>query len=152
MSVSQSFVLSPNEGEAFSVGPFHIVTRVKGSQSNGAFELYDVTFGPGTIDYHVHRTMDETLCVTGGEIEFVVEGRRFLRPAGSVAFVPRGLPHGFTNYGPGQAGVLILFNPSGSQHEYFRGLEKLLGATSLDTVALQALQQRYDQELVPLPE
>jgi quercetin dioxygenase-like cupin family protein len=150
MSSSEPFVLSPNEGETFSAGPFHIVSRVQGNQCGGAFELYELAFGPSTIDYHVHQTMDETLCVIEGEIEFIVAGRKFPRPAGSVAFAPRGVPHGFTNHGPGRARVLIFFNPSGSQHEYFRGLVKLFGAASLDTTALEALRRRYDQELVAL--
>ncbi|MFO0822272.1 MAG: cupin domain-containing protein [Gemmataceae bacterium] len=48
-----------------------------------------------TIDYHVHMHMDETLVVLEGEIEFNVNGTKFLRKAGSVAFVPRGVHHGF---------------------------------------------------------
>ncbi len=150
MSTAQAVILSPTEGESFSIGPFHIVTRVPGSQSGDAFELYQLTLGPSTIDYHVHRTMDETLCVIAGEIEFIVQSKKFARPAGSVAFMPRGLHHGFTNHGPGEATVLIIFNPSGSQHEYFRALEKLFAAPAMDTAALQALQKRYDQELIPL--
>jgi hypothetical protein len=46
--------------------------------------------------------------------------------------------------------VLVLFTPAGSQHKYFRALEQLFAAPSPDTAALQALQKRYDQELVPL--
>jgi len=92
--------------------------------------------------------MDETIYVVEGEIEFVVDGEKFLRPAGSVAFVPRGLHHGFSNRGPAQARVLIHFNPSGDQHEYFRELERLFAAPILDAAALQALQKQYDQELV----
>jgi quercetin dioxygenase-like cupin family protein len=143
-------VVSPKDGETYSVGPFHIVARVLGGQTNGTFELYELTLGPATIDYHVHNKMDETLCVVEGTIEFIVEGTKFLRPAGSVAFIPRGLHHGFTNPGPGKAKVLIFFSPFGSQHEYFRALEKLFAAPTLDTAAVQALQKRYDQELVPL--
>ncbi|MBI2823933.1 MAG: cupin domain-containing protein [Planctomycetia bacterium] len=142
------FVLSPREGETFSAGPFHIVSRVQGDQSRGAFEMYELALGPGTVDYHVHRTMDETLYVLEGEIEFNVAGKKFPRPAGSVAFVPRGVHHGFTNRGPGQARVLVTFTPSRSQNEYFRELEKLFAAPSLDTAGLAALQRRFDQELV----
>jgi len=134
----------------FTVGPFRIVSRVLGNQSQGTFELYELTLGPATIDYHVHRTMDETIGLVEGEIEFVVSGETFRRPAGSVAFIPRGVHHGFTNPGPGKSRVLILFSPSGSQHEYFRELERLFGAPSLDTTALEAPQRRYDQELVNL--
>ncbi len=141
-------VLSPTEGETFNAGPFHIVSRVQGGQSAGLFEMYDFTLGPATVDYHVHRTMDETLYVVAGEIEFNVAGKKVLRPAGSVAFVPRGVHHGFRNPGPGRARVLITFTPSRSQNEYFRELEKLFAAPALDKAALAALQKRYDQELI----
>lgn len=148
MLLSQPSVLSPTEGEKYQAGPFAITARVLGSQTGGAFELYELALGPATIDYHVHHNMDETIYVVEGEIEFVVDGEKFLRPAGSVAFVPRGLHHGFSNRGPAQARVLIHFNPSGDQHEYFRELERLFAAPVLDATALQALQKQYDQELV----
>lgn len=151
MSESQPSVLSPAEGERYNAGPFAITARVLGPQAGRAFELYELALGPATIDYHVHRTMDETLAVLEGEIAFVVAGETFLRPAGSVAFIPRGVHHGFTNPGPGRARVMVLFTPSGDQHEYFRELERLFAAPALDTAALQALQKRYDQELVSPP-
>ena len=69
------FVLTPTEGETFTAGPFRIVSRVQGSQAGEAFEMYELTLGPSTIDYHVHKTMDETLCVLAGAIEFNVAGR-----------------------------------------------------------------------------
>lgn len=56
------------------------------------------------------------------------------------------------NRGPARARVLILFSPSGDQHEYFRELERLFAAPSLDAAALQALQKQYDQELIPPPQ
>jgi mannose-6-phosphate isomerase-like protein (cupin superfamily) len=147
MSVAPS-VLSPEEGERFLAGPFTIVSRVLGDQTGGAFELYDLTLGAATIDYHVHLTMDETLCVVEGEIEFNLAGKKFLRPAGSVAFVPRGVHHGFTNKGPRQARVLVTFNPARSQNDYFRELARLVASPSLDTAALAALQKRFDQQLI----
>jgi quercetin dioxygenase-like cupin family protein len=150
MAATESFVLSPTEGEKVIAGPFTIVSRVQGPQSGGLFEMYELAMGPATIDYHVHYTMDETLNVLEGQIEFVVAGKKFLRPAGSVAFVPRGIHHGFSNLGPARARVQIVFTPSRNQHEYFRVLEKLFGAPSLDKAALQAAQKKYDQELMPL--
>ena len=150
MPAIQPLIASPDEGESFTIGQLRIVSRVQGGQSGGGFELYELILGPFTIDYHVHHNMDETLCVIEGEIEFIVAGTRHLRPAGSVVFVPHGVHHGFTNHGPSRARVLALFTPAGSQHEYFRALERLFAAPSLDTGALKALQKRYDQELVEL--
>jgi quercetin dioxygenase-like cupin family protein len=146
---SKPFVLSPEEGSIFDAGPFHIVGRVLGDQSQGLFEMYELSLGAATIDYHVHDTMDETLFVLEGQIEFNVEGKKHSKPAGSVAFVPRGVHHGFTNHGPAKAKVLITFTPSRSQHEYFRQLEKLFAAPTLDVEALHALQAKYDQALIP---
>ena len=118
----QASVLSSDEGEVFTIGAMKIVSRVVGTQSEDAIELYDLIIsGPFTIDYHVHMTMDETLCVTEGEIEFIVDGKTFLRKAGSVAHVPRGVHHGFSNLGPGPARVLALFNPAGHQSDYTNG-------------------------------
>lgn len=151
MSVPQASILSPSEGEKYHAGPFDISARVLGSQTGGDFELYELTLGAATIDYHIHRHMDETLYVVEGEIEFIVSGETFSRPAGSVAFIPRGIHHGFTNRGPAQARVVILFTPSANQDEYFRELERLFAASELDTEALHAVQKKFDQELVDLP-
>jgi quercetin dioxygenase-like cupin family protein len=148
MASAQPIVVSPSEGKVFTVGTLHIVSRIQGDQSNGAFELYSITLTPSTVDYHVHRTMDETICVVAGEIEFNVQGKKFLRPAGSVAYIPRGLHHGLSNLGPGPATVLVHFNPPRLQHEYFAALEKLLAAPTVDKAAVAALQKRYDQELI----
>jgi quercetin dioxygenase-like cupin family protein len=143
------FVLGPHEGETYTIGPLRIVARVLQSQSGGLFELFDLTMGAATIDYHVHAKMDETLCVIEGQVEFNVQGRKYLRPAGSVAFVPRGLHHGFTNLGPAPARVLITFTPPTGQHDYFRQLESLFAAGNPDPAAVAALQKQYDQELIP---
>ena len=143
-----SSILAPGEGEIVIAGPFTITARVAASQTGGAFELYELALGPATIDYHVHRTMDETLCVVEGAIEFIVAGEKFLRPAGSTAFVPRGIHHGFTNLGPARARVLIVFNPA-EPARYFRELEKLFAADPGQTRGWMHCR-RPDQELVSL--
>lgn len=151
MRMSQPSILSATEGEVYRAGPFTITARVLGPLTDRTFELYELKLGKATIDYHVHMTMDETLTVLEGEIEFLVEGQKYLRSAGSVAFIPRGVHHGFSNLGTAPARVLVLFTPAGNQHEYFKELERLFAAPVLDQAALQALQKRYDQQLIDLP-
>jgi uncharacterized cupin superfamily protein len=148
MPAREPFVLSPTEGESFKAGPFDIITRVSGSQSEGAFEMYELGLGVATVDYHVHMKMDETIHIIAGEIEFNVVGKKYQRPPGSVAFIPRGLHHGFANLGPARARVLLVFSPYSRQNEYFRALEKLFAAPSLDMAALAAVQAQYDQQLI----
>ena len=151
MPTIQPLAAGPNEGDIFNAGPFHIVTRLTGDQTGNTFELYDVTFAPGTVDYHVHHQMDETLIVIDGELEFTIAGQSYTRGPGSVAFAPKGVHHGFKNHGPGHSRLFILFSPSGNQDTYFRELGKLFVPGGLDLAKLKALQAQFDQNLVPLP-
>jgi mannose-6-phosphate isomerase-like protein (cupin superfamily) len=141
-------IQASGEGEVFLAGPFRIVTQLTGEQTGGAFELYELSLGVATVDYHVHNTMDETIYVLEGQVEFNVRGETSLRPAGSLAYIPRGIHHGFRNLGPAEARVLIHFNPARSQDAYFRELVRLFSVPTLDTDALHAVQRRYDQQLV----
>jgi len=141
-------LIGPDEGERFSVGPLAIRTLVAGSQAGGAFEMYEVALGVATVDYHVHERMDETIHVLEGTIDFVVAGEKFTRPAGSVAFIPRGIHHGFSNPGPGEAHVVIVFSPGGDQDAYFKALESALAKGYSSSIP--ELQAKYDQALVPL--
>lgn len=148
MVTTASIVRAPDEGEQFLAGPFEIRTRVSGHETGGEFELYELALGKATVDYHVHQTMDETIFVLEGAVEFRVGDERFERPAGSVAHIPRGVHHGFSNHGPLPARVLLLFNPARDQDQYFRELVKLFAAPALDTAALAAVQKQFDQELI----
>jgi quercetin dioxygenase-like cupin family protein len=142
-------VKSPGTGEKFQIGPLAITSLVAPEQSGGAFEMYELALGVATVDYHIHRRMDETIYVVEGEIEFNVAGEKFLSPPGAVAFIKHGLHHGFSNLGPAPAKVIIVFTPNGSQQEYFRAAQALFKSPTLDTTALRELQVRYDQELIP---
>jgi len=147
MSVAPS-LLTPADGEKFVFPAFTITSRVLSAQTGGAFELWELEIGAATVDYHVHHLMDETLCVIEGEVEFVVQGETYVRPAGSVGFIPRGLHHGFTNHGPARARLIIVFTPATRQGEFFAELGRLLAVPTPDTAAIAALQKRYDQELI----
>lgn len=143
-------ILSPTEGETFVFEPYTITARVTEDQSEGRFELYHLLLGVGkAVDYHIHRIMDETLCVVSGEVEFTVAGETYRRGAGSVAFVPRGTHHGFINVGSAPAEVMIIFSPTTRQSDFFRKLGQVLNAPIVDAEAISALQKEYDQELVP---
>lgn len=142
-------LLTPEEGAFYNVGPLAIRARVLGDQTGGAFEMYELGLGVATVDYHVHNRMDETICVLEGEIEFTVEGETYSRPAGSVAFIPRGLHHGFSNKGPASARVLIVFAPSTNQNEYFQAVQAALADGYASKIP--ELQEKYDQVLIPAP-
>ena len=144
-------ILTAAEGEKFNIGSWEITSRVLGSYNDGGFEFYELVLGPGTVDYHVHNKSDETITVLEGEIEFMVDGKKFRHQAGATAFIPRGVHHGFSNVGTGKAKVHLIFSPSGRQNEFFRKVEELFKAPKPDMAELKRLQQEYDQELVTFP-
>jgi len=143
--------LTAHDGEVFDAGPFHLVTRVTGEQTGGAFELYDLLFAPGTVDYHIHRKMDETILVIEGEVEFLLAGKSYKRTAGSAIFAPRGIHHGFINHGPGPVRVMLIFNPASSQDAFFRELVRIFKNGPPNPEELKAAQVKFDQELVAFP-
>lgn len=151
MSTAQPSLLAASEGQKFFIGNWEITSRVLGSQNSNTFELYELLLGPGSVDYHVHNTSDETITVLEGSIEFMVDGKKFLHQPGSTAFIPRGLHHGFTNVGAGKARVLLLFSPASRQNEFFGKVEALFQNAKPDLQELARLQKEYDQELVPFP-
>jgi len=66
---------------------------------------------------HVHPWHDELLSVLEGEFIFEVGGRRWLVPAGTLAFVPRGAEHGFAvERKPAQ--LLVVSTPGGLEEGF----------------------------------
>ncbi len=83
MMPSVPTILTPDEGVRFAVGPSPSPVASSAASRATRSELYEPSLGgPATIDYHVHNTMDETICVISGNIEFTVAGRKFARPPG----------------------------------------------------------------------
>jgi hypothetical protein len=53
----------PNQGEDFKIGELRMSAVFREASLQVGLELYELILGPFIIDYHVHRNMDETLCV-----------------------------------------------------------------------------------------
>jgi quercetin dioxygenase-like cupin family protein len=69
------------------------------------------TASPGYEDQQDPHAEDEVYVVTGGHGVLEVDGRRFVVDAGSVAFVPAGVPHSFVEVST-DLRVLVFFAPA----------------------------------------
>ena len=82
--------------------------------SGGAMSIVDsespAGFGPPR---HVHDREDEIFVVLTGEIEFWLEGNRFIRGPGETAFIPRGREHTFRVVGSDPSRHLVILTPGG---------------------------------------
>ena len=128
--------------------------RAAGAQTGGALGLVEQVVTPGFASpFHVHRGEDEAFYVLEGQVRFVgADGSRVLGPGG-VAFLPRGVPHGFRVEGEAPARILLIATPAGFA-SFVDGLcEPAPPAGPPDMAALMAAAARHEIEILgPLPE
>lgn len=95
------------------------------SETGGVFLLFDDVMTRGkTTPLHSHPEVDETFYMLEGEILLNVDGREHKVGSGSVAMVPRGVPHAFLVTSE-TARILFLETP-GSSEAFYRGASEPL--------------------------
>ncbi len=95
------------------------------AETGGAFLLFDdiMTIGK-TTPMHSHPEVDETLYVLEGEILVHVDGCEQKLGRGSLAMVPRGVPHAFLV--TSESARLLTLETPGSSEAFYRGASEPL--------------------------
>lgn len=97
-----------------------ITFRGRASHTEGSFSLVDVRTAPGAgTPPHLQRDDQEAFYVLEGEYEFMRGGDTFRGGPGTFVFVPRGVPHAFSNPGSEPARMLIINLPGGLHEGFF---------------------------------
>lgn len=95
-------------------GPSTYKTILATGETDGAMSITDsVTQAGEGPPLHVHDDADEAFVVLTGQIEFLVDGDRFVRGAGETAFIPRGTEHTFRVTADGPSRHLVILTPGG---------------------------------------
>lgn len=127
----------------------------------GAYSLVHLTGPAGfATPYHVHHTEDEAFYLLDGELTVICDGRKVEMKAGSYAFLPRGVPHGFRSTGQKESQLLIHVIPGGDVG--FIGMMLEMGmafspgaspeVTPIDGARLKAVCEKNQIEILgPLP-
>jgi oxalate decarboxylase/phosphoglucose isomerase-like protein (cupin superfamily) len=130
---------------------------------------FEVVVPPGwDVGAHVHSQGEEIFYVLEGELDLLAftpatpsspdwhdwtsrSGRTVVRGGpGSLAFVPPGCPHAFSNPGPRPARMLFQAAPPGHEH-YFEQLAQVLAEVPPDDKAITALRLQHGiTQLTPL--
>src|SRR6266699_5276324 len=129
-----SIVRAEGEGEKlwFYGGGIHTWLATS-SETGGAFLLFDDVMTRGkTTPLHSHLEVDETLYVLEGEILVHVDGREQRLGRGSMAMVPRGVPHAFLV--ASESARLLTLETPGSSEAFYRGASEPL-TPSLEATA-----------------
>lgn len=89
----------------------HLISPDHGARN--VHELISVLYaGAPTAPYHYHEHSEAIYHVLSGEVEVVVEDRRYRLRPDDVAFIPAKVPHAAGNPGSVDAEVLGIYAPS----------------------------------------
>lgn len=119
---TETHVVDSDGVEAFeSPAGEPVVVRATGNETNGTYDLLELTIppGPGVTPMHVHHENDEAMLVLEGELTVQLGEERRVLAAGGFANAPRGVPHTYRNSGDQPARVLFVNSP-GNNWEYLK--------------------------------
>lgn len=122
-----------------------------GHHTGGAFALFIDEVPPnGGPPLHIHHREDETFYILEGELMIQVGEEQFAAPAGSSVFLPRGIPHTFTNVGAKTAHALVVLTPGGLEG-FFAEVEPLVTQPEPDMPEILTIAAKYGIEAVRVP-
>lgn len=108
------FVLAADEGQAFWFLNTLTINKVSSGHSHGRVSIDDHRMPPGFAPPpHIHQASDEMLLVLDGQLEGFCGDQKWQAGPGSLVFLPRAIPHGFTVSEAGQGRILVIASPGG---------------------------------------
>ena len=147
------------EMDGFAVGPAErevirnpvggdLTFLVRREQSNGTLLAVETVAPPGEgPPLHTHTLEEETIYVVSGAFRFQVGDEVRDAPAGSFAFVPRGVAHTWQNIGDAAGKLLVTFVPAGMEGFF----ERLSRMREFDPAEFRAAAAEQGTEVVGPP-
>jgi quercetin dioxygenase-like cupin family protein len=121
MSSVRGFIVGPGEGPTIANPAGGGLTyKARSEETEGALSVWESTAAPGEgPPLHRHTDEDELMYVLDGTVRFRLAEDEHVAAAGSLVFIPRGLPHTWQNAGDQPARILFLFTPGSPGMERF---------------------------------
>jgi mannose-6-phosphate isomerase-like protein (cupin superfamily) len=140
----QPIFVSPHSGKALDfLGVTHKLTR---QQTGGAYYLFESVFGPGGGNrLHVHRREDEVGYVLEGALEIRLADQTVVVEAGSIAHLPKNIPHAIRNPLQIPSRYLFITIPAGLD-QWFDALDVARNNGALDDAMFRKLSLEYGIE------
>jgi len=118
MSLLSLITRGLGEGVGMWVPGHHVLCKVNGEETGGAYSLLEVTMTGEGPPQHIHKAEDEAFYVLEGEVNFRRGEETVQATAGAFVLIPRGTNHTVWNAGSTPAKLLAIFSPPGVEH-YF---------------------------------
>lgn len=100
--------------------------KVSGHDTDGDVAIFEQTsLSPGRgTPLHIHLGQDEIFYVLEGEYAFQVGGNKYRLKTGDSIFLPRHVPHAWTQVSP-RGHMLVTMQPAGKLEEFFVAMSAL---------------------------
>jgi mannose-6-phosphate isomerase-like protein (cupin superfamily) len=140
----QPIFVPPHSGKVLEfLGVTHKLTS---QQTGGAYYLFESVFGPGDGNrLHVHRREDEVGYVVEGALEIRLADQTVAVEAGSVAHLPKNIPHAIRNPLKTPSRYLFMTIPAGLD-QWFDALEAARTNGALEDAMFRKLSLDYGIE------
>jgi quercetin dioxygenase-like cupin family protein len=114
--------------------------------------ILDMTIKPGFgAPAHISASEDKLFVVLDGTLKYLIGDRTEVAEPGARVLVPKGIVHGFTNIGHGDARHILVSTPR-RHEEFFRDLRDIPEPRDQNMHLLPGIAKRHDQAIVgPLP-
>ncbi len=90
-----------------------IVPKLLSGATRDSIMMFEEIVPTGTMSvYHLHRGSDEVAYVLSGEVTFMIGGQVSVGGPGTIAFMPRDVPHCWKSTGAESGKVLFLYTPA----------------------------------------
>ena len=111
---TSGFVVAADEGQPFWFLNTLTITKVGSDQCRGQMSILDHRVPPGFAPPpHIHHHSDEALLVLDGQLDGFCGDHRWRAGPGSLVFMARAIPHGFTVSYAGPGRIIIVASPGG---------------------------------------
>lgn len=143
--------LSPADGEVWNLFGDQIIRKVAGKDTGGAYAVILQVVPPGNgPPPHLHNSEDELFLIEEGEFELRYGEETKKGGPGTIAMLPKGIPHGFRNVGKTPGKVLIVITPARFEG-FFVDLIALPEKERGDFAKVTAIGKKYNLEFLPPP-
>jgi quercetin dioxygenase-like cupin family protein len=108
------FVRAADDGPAFWFLNTLTINKVSSNHTQGQLSIVDHRVPPGFAPPpHIHQASDETFLVLDGQFEGFCGDQTWQAGPGSLVFLPRAIPHGFTVSPAGPGRIIVVVSPGG---------------------------------------
>ncbi len=108
------FVMAADDGEAFWFLNTLTINKVNCDNTEGRLSIVDHRVPPGFAPPpHIHHESDEALLVLDGQFEGFCGDQTWRAGPGSLVFLPRAIPHGFSVSVAGPGRIIVVVSPGG---------------------------------------